>query len=186
MSTDDSDIDMALASRLRTERLKRDWSMQELADNAGISKAMVGRMEKGDVSPTANLLSKVANAFGLTLSKLLARTENAQGDFLAHAEQEVWVDPETQYVRRLVSPPGARGSDLTEVTLPGMSSVRFDKQSNAISCQQIVVLEGVLNFEGERKHFQLSPGDWFLAPESGPRSFANRQSTPCRYLLISE
>lgn len=186
MSTKISDIDMALAFRLRTERLNRNWSMQELADHAGISKAMVGRMEKGTVSPTANLLSKVANAFGLTLSTLLARTENAQGDFLAHADQEVWIDPATHYVRRLVSPPGGKGSDLTEVTLPAMTSVHFDNQSNAISCQQIVVLEGILDFEGEKKHFQLSLGDWFRAPETGPRSFANRQSLPCRYLLISE
>ena len=52
--------------------------MQELANRAGISKAMIGRIEKGDVSATANILAKLANALGLTLSMLLARTEADQ------------------------------------------------------------------------------------------------------------
>lgn len=180
------DIDAALADRLRTERLERNWSMQELASRAGVSKAMIGRIEQGTVSPTANLLSKIADALGLTLSMLLARTEGDHGDQLARADQQVWIDPETHYVRRLVSPAGAKGAELTEVTLPANTDVVFDDQSHAISSQQLVMLEGQLSFVGQRKTFSLTPGDWFQVPNNGPRTFSNRRKRSCRYLLISQ
>ena len=177
-------IDQALATRLRLERLERKWSMQDLADRSGVSKAMIGRIEKAEVSPTANLLCKLSDAFGMTLSTLLARAENGQGEHHAFADQQVWVDPETKYVRRSVSPPGAKGAEITHVTLPPRTRVQFAEQSQAIYTQQILLIDGALEFQTGSKRYQLKPGDWFQAPETGPRTFINDHDTPCRYLLI--
>lgn len=177
-------IDQALAGRIRFERQERKWSMQDLARQSGVSKAMVGRIEKGEVSPTANLLCKLADAFGMTLSSLLARAENGQGAHYPLADQQLWTDPETQYVRRSVSPPGAKGAEITHVTLPTQSRVHFEEQSQAIYNQQIVVMAGALTFDTGTKQFRLKQGDWFQAPETGPRTFVNEDDTPCQYLLI--
>ena len=185
MTNISSDIDRALATRLKTERHTRNWSMQELANRAGISKAMIGRIEKGDVSATANILAKLANALGLTLSMLLARTEADQGDHLSRDQQPVWVDPETGYIRRSISAAGVRGAEVTEVTLPGKAEVRLDVQTHAITAQQLLMLEGALIFECGHKAFRLARGDWLRTPDSGPRVFRNPQSKPCVYLLIS-
>jgi len=186
MSTIRTELDTALAERLRAERLARNWSMRDLAERSGVSKAMIGRMEKAETSPTANLLVKIANAFGLTLSTLLARTEQDQGAFIPRDAQPVWVDPDSHYVRRSVSAAGARGPDMTEVTLPAHTEVHFEDQCSVLSNQQILVLEGELVFDGPQKPFPLSPGDWLQVPETGPRTFANRRSVACRYLLVSE
>jgi len=185
MSTAIANIDALLAGRLRKERLERNWSMQDLANRAGVSKAMIGRMEQGEVSPTAHLLSKIANAFELTLSTLLARSESDQGEYLARDDQPVWVDPQTRYIRRSVSAAGAKGPDLAEVVLPPRTEVHFDEQSCALSSQQILVLDGGLVFEGPQKSFVLAAGDWLQVPDAGPRTFVNRKSEPCRYLLVS-
>jgi len=181
-----SDIDAALAARLRTERLERNWSMQELADRAGVSKAMIGRIEKGDASPTANLLAKLANALGLTLSKLLARTESDQRDHLAFDDQPVWTDPKTRYIRRSVSPAGTMGPELTEVTLPPDTTVHFDEPLHVVSSEQIVILDGELVYDGGQARVTLAKGDWFLTPASGARTFINRRQAPCRYLLVTQ
>ena len=134
-------IDQALASRLRLERQERKWSMQDLANRSKVSKAMIGRIEKAEVSPTANLLCKLADAFGMTLSTLLARAENGQGEHHPFDQQLVWIDPETKYVRRSVSPAGANGAEVTHVTLPPKTRVQFEEQSQAIYTQQIIVVE---------------------------------------------
>ncbi len=177
-------IDQALASRLRLERRERKWSMQDLAKQSGVSKAMIGRIEKGEVSPTANLLCKLADAFGMTLSTLLARAENGQGEHHPFTHQQVWTDPESRYVRRSVSPPAAKGAEITHVTLPAQTRVAFAEQSQAIYTQQILVLTGELTFDTGVKRYRLKAGDWFQAPETGPRTFVNEHDAPCQYLLV--
>ena len=177
-------IDQALTARLRTERQERKWSMQELANRSNVSKAMIGRIEKGEVSPTANLLCKLADAFGMTLSTLLARAENGQGEHHPFAQQQLWTDPETSYVRRSISPPGAKGAELTHVTLPPNTRVHFEEQSQAIYTQQIIVVTGQLTFDAGHRQYHLRTGDWFQAPDSGPRTFINNQKKPCQYMLV--
>ncbi len=186
MTTKDSDIDTALAERLRVERLARNWSMQDFAMRSGVSKAMIGRIEQADVSPTANLLSKLSSALGMTLSTLLARTEKDQGEHRTRSQQSVWTDPETQYLRRAVSEPGAKGAEIAEITLPAKSEVHFEMPAHIVSNQQIVVLDGALVFKTESANHKLAAGDWFLAPNFGARTFANEMQQPCRYLIISQ
>ena len=71
------DLASRLAERLRGEREARGWSLNDLAERSGVSRAMISRIERGEASPTAVLLGRLSGAFGLTLSNLLARIENA-------------------------------------------------------------------------------------------------------------
>src|ERR1700691_830173 len=99
-----------LAARLRLEREARGWSIGDLAARSGVSRAMISKVERNEASPTAVLLGRLSSAFGLTLSTLLARSEaDATGDGrVARATRQAsWTDPETLYIRRAVSPPGA-------------------------------------------------------------------------------
>ena len=79
MSTIVTDVTGPLAARLKTEREARGWSVAELAERSGVSRAMISKVERAEASPTAALLGKLSGAFGLTLSALLARAEQASG-----------------------------------------------------------------------------------------------------------
>ena len=69
------DIDNRIGASIRAERESRGWSLTELAARAAVSRAMIHKVERGDSSPTANLLGKLSGAFGLSMSTLLARAE---------------------------------------------------------------------------------------------------------------
>ena len=49
--------DARLAQRLRELRLKRSWSLEELATKSGVSRATLSRIENNEVSPTAAVLA---------------------------------------------------------------------------------------------------------------------------------
>src|ERR1700732_1757820 len=120
------DLDSRLGARIRTEREGRGWSLTDLAQRAGVSRAMINKVERGDASPTASLLGRLSGAFGLTLSTLLAGTEAGRPGRLVRAEDQLqWTDPATGYVRRQVAP--GPGSDLpldvVQVELPAGASV---------------------------------------------------------------
>jgi transcriptional regulator with XRE-family HTH domain len=98
-----------LAARIKAERETRGWNVAELAERSGVSRAMIAKVEAGKSSPTAMLLGKFSGAFGITISTLLARAEDAiQARVLRYDQRLVWRDPQSGYVRRQVFPiPGS-------------------------------------------------------------------------------
>ena len=100
MSTIVDHIDSTIAARVRGERAARRWSLDDLAERASVSKAMISKIERAEASPTAALLGRLSGAYGLTLSTLLADAEAQRHGPARRADQPVWRDPATGYVRR--------------------------------------------------------------------------------------
>src|SRR5260370_489365 len=90
-----------IAARLGLERDSRGWSLADLAERSGVSKATISKIERDEVSPTAVVLVRLAGAFDLTLAGLLLRAEG-QGRLARASEQLVWRDPKTGYLRKQV------------------------------------------------------------------------------------
>src|SRR3979411_3541167 len=98
MTTIMDEVSDRIARRLRLERDSRGWSLADLAERSGVSKATISKIERAEVSPTAVVLVRLASAFDLTLAGLMLRAEG-QGDRLSRAgEQPIWRDPATGYV----------------------------------------------------------------------------------------
>lgn len=63
---------MALADRLRTERLSKGMSPSALAEKAGISKAYVSQLEGGaQENPSLDVLKRISDALGITVGRLI-------------------------------------------------------------------------------------------------------------------
>ncbi|MCY1665942.1 helix-turn-helix domain-containing protein [Rhizobium sp. SL86] len=173
----------AIAGRIRLERENRGWSLSELAERSGVSKAMISKVERCEASPTATVLGRLSGAFGLPLSVLLALAERAEERLARAADQPVWTDPETGYTRRAVSPANGGGLELIEVTLPAGVRVPYPASAFAFQRQQILLLEGRLDFtEGEVIH-ELSAGDCLELGAPQACVFFNPSKVSARYLV---
>ena len=144
------DLPANIARRIRAERTQRNWSLAELAQRSGVSKAMLSAIERGEASPTASLLVRIASAFGMTLSSLIARAETGGGGLARAANQPEWRDPESGYVRRHLSPASEMPLELVRVELPAGKSVSFPASSYAFIRQQIWLLAGRLDLHRGR------------------------------------
>ena len=71
----DTALDSRLAARLAALRAERGWSLDQLSQRAGIPRATLSRLERGETSPTAALLGRLCTAYGRTMSRLLAEVE---------------------------------------------------------------------------------------------------------------
>lgn len=176
----------AIAVSLRRERAARGWSLAELAERSGVSKAMISKIERAEASPTATVLGKLSGAFGLALSALLALAEG-QGERLRRREaQPLWQDPETGYLRRALSPRlegGAAPLELLEIELPAGARVPYPASAFAFQHQQIWVLDGALVFrEGGTEH-RLAAGDCLQLGPPADCEFINPGRRGCRYLV---
>ena len=172
-----------LAETVRAARSSRDLSVAGLAERSGISRAMISKIERGEVQPTAALLSRLSGALGMTLSELIARAEGDDRRLARAVDQMVWTDPDTGYRRRAVSPPAGGPLELVEVWLPAGARVTVAAEAYTFIHQQIWVLDGRLRFhEGAEVH-ELDAGDCLQLGPPAPCAFVNPTDRPCRYLV---
>lgn len=67
---------MRIGEWINTYRTENQLSMADFAKKTGVSKAYVGFLEKGTVNPTTKMLSKIANALGMTLQEFMVSVDD--------------------------------------------------------------------------------------------------------------
>lgn len=177
-------LEARIAARLAALRAERAWSLDELAERSGVSRATLSRLERGETSPTAAVLGRLSAAFGWTLSRLLAAAEAGEAPpLLRRADQPVWTDPETGFRRRSVSPP-ASGlvAELVEGELPAGACVAYPGPAVRGMEQHLWLLAGSLDFVHAEEAWRLAPGDCLRLRLFGPTRLAAGRAG-ARYLL---
>ena len=179
-------IEHRVADRIRALRAERGLTLGELAERSGVSRSMISVIERAESSPTASVLDRLAAALGVTIATLFAEAERPNAAPVARAaDQPLWSDPETGYVRRNLSPAGFPSAiELVEVTLPPGARVAYDSGSRlSVIDQQIWVIAGAIAITvGDTTH-DLATGDCLAMRLDRPITFRNRTGAPARYLV---
>ena len=183
MDTIIDDLSNRLAQRIRLERDSRGWSLADLAESSGVSKATISKIERSEVSPTAVVLVRLANAFDLTLAGLMLRAE-AQAERVSRAaEQPVWRDPETGYLRRQVFNRPDHPIEIIRVEMPAKQRVTLPASSYAHIRQILWVLSGALVITEAGQRHELGTGDCLGFGPPSEVTFANETAAPCTYVV---
>ncbi|WP_328876732.1 XRE family transcriptional regulator [Streptomyces sp. NBC_00287] len=176
-----------IATRIRAERERRRWTLAQLADASGVSRAMINRIERGESNPTAVVLGKLSAAFQLSVASLLAQAEETPAEAPAgvrrRADDVEWADPDTGYRRRQITSPRFP-AEIAEIHLPPGARVPYPAAAFAFLHQLVWVLEGHLTFhDGDTVH-ELGAGDIIELGDPAPRVFANTGTDECRYAVV--
>ena len=183
-----ADVHVRLATRLRGLRAARGLTLDGLADRADVSRSMISLIERGESSPTAAVLDRLAAGLGVTLASLFADDARPDASPLSRrADQPRWRDPGSGYVRRNLSPPGFPSPiELVEVELPPGAHVAYDTPAASRTVgvsQQVWVLAGSVELGvGDASH-RLETGDCLAMRLDAPVAFRNRGDRPARYLV---
>ncbi len=178
----------ALAGRIRSERRDKGWTLERFAEASGVSRAMISKIERGEVSPTAAILARLAAGLGTSLASLFSVQPSADARTAPALHrwesQQDWTDPESGYMRRNVSPPGS-AADVVYVTFPAGARVTFDndKPSNGLE-QQVWILEGAMELTIGGNTTSLSVGDSLRMRLDEPLVFHNPGEADARYVVV--
>lgn len=183
LSSKEDDLNVRIGLKVKFERERRGWSLTDLAENSGVSRAMIHKIERGESSPTATLLARLSGAFDMSMSQLLAETEARTGMLVRYEDQAVWQDPETGYIRRHASP-GQIPVDLVSIELPANTAVPMPAISYLSRRQLIWVIEGKLTFIEGSTTFEMSPGDCLELGDPADCIFKNDTGDLCRYAVV--
>ena len=64
-------VNQFIASSLKQMRANKGWSLDKTSQKTGVSKAMLGQIERGESSPTIATLWKIATGFEVSLTALI-------------------------------------------------------------------------------------------------------------------
>lgn len=178
-----------IAQRVRDLRAARGLSLDALATHCGVSRSMISLIERGESSPTAVLLEKLATGLGVSLASLFdapAPAPEPASPVSRFADQLQWRDPHSGYVRRNVSPGGfASPIQVVEVLFPPKARVAYETAAREpVIHQQVWVLDGVIELTvGDDRH-RLSTGDCLAMVLDRPMSYYNPTRKTTRYAVV--
>jgi transcriptional regulator with XRE-family HTH domain len=181
-----SDINAHLAERLRGLRSERGLTLDALAERTGVSRSMISLIERQESSPTAAVLDRLAAGLGVTLASLFADKARDDASPLARrADQRVWCDPATGYVRRNLSAPGHPSPvELVEVILPPGARVTYETGPRSVGIgQQVWMIEGEIDLTAGPDTYRLAVGDCLSMHIDQLVVFHNPAARPARYLV---
>jgi transcriptional regulator with XRE-family HTH domain len=185
-----SDLNQRIAQRVRELRAAQALSLDTLASKSGVSRSMISLIERGESSPTAVVLEKLAVGLNVMLAALFdapaAVAQTPSGPVARRDDQPQWQDPASGYLRRNVSPPGVpQPMQIVEVHFPPGGRVAFEAGVRDMRVhQQVWVLEGAMDITlGEERH-RLREGDCLAMQLDRPTMFHNPTRKPARYAVV--
>lgn len=140
-----------LATTLKSLRQQRGWSLSRLSEHTGVSKAMLGQIERNESSPTVATLWKIATGLNVPFSVFITPPES---------ESAPW-DPQQQAM--VVTPVFPWDAELrfdhfSILLAPGAISESTPHEQGVI--EHVVVISGSLDLcvDGHWRSFQAGEG----------------------------
>lgn len=181
------DINLLIARRVRELRDAAGLSLDALAARSGVSRSNISLIERGESSPTAAVLDKLASALGVALAALFedkGAPEDAPSPLARVADQPVWTDPASGYMRRSLSPAAPSPLQLVDVVFPPGQRVAYDSvPHNADIHQQVWMIEGAMAISIGEQHWQLAAGDTLAMRLDRHIVYHNPTRKQARYLV---
>jgi transcriptional regulator with XRE-family HTH domain len=182
----DTDVNARVARRVRDLRAARGLSLEALAEKSGVSRSMISLVERGESSPTAALLERLATGLGVALASLFDAPQPPARPLARAKEQPAWRDPQSGYVRRNVSPAGVGSPiQIVEVRFPAGASVSYDSGVREPRVhQQVWVHEGTIELTVGRERHRLDAGDCLALVLDRPLHYHNPTRKTARYAVV--
>src|ERR687894_197664 len=174
-----------LGARIKELRRRRGWTLEDLAERAGVSRAMISKVERGEKNPTLVVAAKVAEGLGITISELLGVEERREIVVVSRERGMTMRDPESGFERQLLSPPfGGSGVEFVRNVFPHSStSMEFPPHRRGVE-EYVVVEKGRLSaFVGGEEHL-LEAGDALYFEADVLHRFDNAGDGECSYYLV--
>src|SRR5258708_4102417 len=168
------DINSRIANRVRALRTELGMSLDALGAKCDVSRSMLSLIERGESSPTAVVLEKIATGLNIPFAALF-ESPTLDEPIARRDEQPIWTDPQSGYVRRTVSPSGSGSPiQIVEVSFPPRAHVAYETGArDPVIHQQVWVLDGAIEVTWGDETHELGEGDCLAMRLDRPIAFHN-------------
>ncbi|WP_280952642.1 helix-turn-helix domain-containing protein [Neorhizobium alkalisoli] len=183
MSNAEAVVSSTLATRIRTLRQKRVLSLDALAKKTGLSKGTVVALENGKANPSISVLCRLAAAFSLSVSDLLAApVEGASGAIERTTPQILWSSPHGSRAQLQASTSGQTMFELwTWTMVPGDV---FRAEGHSPNTRELItVFEGVVRISVGADTIVLNANESARLVTDQDHSYQAEGELPARFTM---
>jgi len=173
----------AIGARVRQERKALSWTLDQLADAAGVSRRMVVNVEQGSVNPSVGTLLRLSDALGVGLPALVEPPATRAAKVTRHGEGAVLWTGEAGGRGVLVA--GTQPPDVVELwdwsLMPGE---RHHSEAHTEGTRELLqVQDGSITVTVDGQSHELVRGDALTFFGDTDHAYENPHGTPARFLL---
>ncbi len=183
MDSSTTTLAAAIGARVKQQRQSRRWTLDRLAEVAGVSRRMLVNVEQGAANPSVGTLLRISDALGIGLPALVESPGTAPVKVTRHgAGAQLWSGDSGG---RGVLVAGTGSPDVVELwdwTLgPGD---RHASEAHTRGTQELLqVLTGAVILEVAEQSITLETGDAVSFPGDVAHAYTNAGSGPARFSL---
>ncbi len=166
-----------IATTLKDLRQKKGWSLDKAALATGVSKAMLGQIEREESSPTIATLWKIATGFDTSFSSFIEEIKTASSEAVYRTGQVQTIHPDDKKIRVLPLFPfdPQLNFELFAIELlPGCEHLSPPHKHGVI--EHVVVIKGHMDVLADGVWRTLSNGDGIRFNASQPHGYRNLMS----------
>jgi len=179
----------SVGQSIRRLRKSSGFSLQQLAEQTGLSAAYLSQVENDQANPTLSALRKIAQALGTSVFYVLAHGEVGAADCVQvnKGERVTFKSPGFNPVYELLtrSYPQSRMQALYICLEPGMDSCDEPMGHGSWDAEEwTYVIDGELVFEIGSEQFSLTAGDAVHFRAALPHKFRNVSNQKAHLLCV--
>jgi rhodanese-related sulfurtransferase/transcriptional regulator with XRE-family HTH domain len=178
------ELDALVGANVRELRAQRGFTLDVLAGLSGVGRQTLGQIELGRTVPSLGTLWKIARAFDVPFSVLLAGPKGAATRVLREAGAKRLVSADGRFSSRALFPTDDKGKvEFYELWLAPHG--REDAEAHAPGTREnLVVVGGRLVLEFGKERFELAKGDAIVFVADVPHTYVNPGGEECWMNLV--
>ncbi len=164
-----------IGAKLRHARRVHKLTLKTVSERVGCSESMLSKIETGRVSPSLNLLAKLAEGLGTSIAALFNEEQRLAVTVYHHGERQAielgsWRHRHTVLERLIPYAEGRRLNANLHVVPPGGGS---DGTLSHVGEEVGFVIDGFVELTVDGRTMPLGPGSSFFFASALPHSYQN-------------
>ncbi|EXG80371.1 helix-turn-helix domain-containing protein [Cryptosporangium arvum] len=177
-------IALLVGERVRSLRTGRRWSLDELAGRSGVSKGMLVQIEAGRTNPSIGTLVRIADAFGVTVARLVEEARPPEVQITGPDDYSVlWEGPSGGRATLFAGVDDPEFVEFWEWVLePGEEHVSED---HSVGTREIAhVVAGTMTLVVGDLELRVATGRTAVYPGDVPHRYRNDGDTAARVHMV--
>ncbi|MBS0288596.1 MAG: helix-turn-helix transcriptional regulator [Proteobacteria bacterium] len=180
------DINNHISRTLKSLRQTRHWSLDKAAEKTGVSKAMLGQIERGESSPTIATLWKIASGFQTSFSSFIEEIHPHINEPIHRSGTAHQFHPNDNKIRVMPLFPFDKQLNFELFVielLPGCEHLSLPHEVGTI--EHVIVIQGKIEIFANKLWHALSKGEGFRFKANQPHGYRNlTKRTACIHDII--
>lgn len=176
------DIRVIVGNNLKTIRKDRHMTLEQLSEATGISKSMLGEIERSATNPTISVLWKIATGLKIPFSSLMKKERETVNLIKSDAINPT-IEGEGYKIASVMGFDEDKGFEIYMEEFEPGSRVESKGHDKGVE-EYIFAIDGTLSVDIEEKTYEISAGDVMNFAAEGPHTFYNAGEKTVKAFVI--